>query len=229
MNSGRTRYLDETTWHHMYDRGADGQNIFSLDGDQSLFENLIGETVEVCDVGIHAYVSMSNHFHFLIRDSNRELSEFIQFLADQADVALWSDLSALDDCHAVHFAERLVDQLDPLAIGSRAIQRTATHDEGLDASSFELALQSIPVVRRHRDGEVVVSAEHLGVLIKAETREVKEGQSVAVADVEEEVSRSRIVTVFEEFRQRKLQEPLVEVDCSLDVARDERLMMHTAR
>ena len=76
---------------------------------------------------------------------------------------------------------------------------------------------------------MVVSAEHLGVLIKAETREVKEGQSVAVADVEEEVSRSRIVTVFEEFRQRKLQEPLVEVDCSLDVARDERLMMHTAR
>jgi REP element-mobilizing transposase RayT len=83
MNSKRTRYLDETTWHHVYNRGADGQDIFSLDGDQSLFENLIGETVAVYDVEIHAYALMSNHFHFLIRDSNRELSEFMQFLAGQ--------------------------------------------------------------------------------------------------------------------------------------------------
>jgi putative transposase len=83
MNRKRTRYLDETTWHHVYNRGADGQDIFSLDGDQSLFENLIGETVAVYDVEIHAYALMSNHFHFLIRDSNRELSEFMQFLAGQ--------------------------------------------------------------------------------------------------------------------------------------------------
>jgi putative transposase len=83
MNSKRARYLDETTWHHVYNRGADGQDIFSLGGDQSLFENLIGETVAMCDVEVHAYALMSNHFHFLIRDPSRELSGFIQFLAGQ--------------------------------------------------------------------------------------------------------------------------------------------------
>jgi|AntAceMinimDraft_13_1070369.scaffolds.fasta_scaffold00756_18 REP element-mobilizing transposase RayT len=83
MSSKRARYLDETTWHHVYNRGADGQDIFSLDGDQSLFENLIGETVTVCDVEVHAYALMSNHFHFLIRDPNGELSGFIQYLAGQ--------------------------------------------------------------------------------------------------------------------------------------------------
>ena len=48
-----------------------------------MFENLIGETVTVCDVEVHAYALMSNHFHFLIRDPNGELSGFIQYLAGQ--------------------------------------------------------------------------------------------------------------------------------------------------
>lgn len=81
MTSKRIRHLDETQWHHVYNRGADGQDIFSLGGDHALFENLIGEALETCGVEIHAFALMSNHFHFLIRDSEGEMSGFMQLLA----------------------------------------------------------------------------------------------------------------------------------------------------
>jgi REP element-mobilizing transposase RayT len=81
MSSKRIRHLDETQWHHVYNRGADGQDIFSLGGDHVFFENLIGEALENCDVEIHAFALMSNHFHFLVRDSEGQMSGFMQLLA----------------------------------------------------------------------------------------------------------------------------------------------------
>ena len=54
-------------------------------------------------------------------------------------------------------------------------------------------------------------------------------EKVAVADVEEEVRRPAVVAVLEQLGQRELENALVERDRLLDVARDERKMMETAR
>jgi hypothetical protein len=51
--SKRIRHLDETQWHHVYNRGADGQD-------------------------------------FLIRDSDSEMSGFMQLLAGGYAAAFWS-------------------------------------------------------------------------------------------------------------------------------------------
>jgi hypothetical protein len=57
------------------------------------------------------------------------------------------------------------------------------------------------------------------LLIRAEFEpgEVKEGDEVAVSNVEEEVRRSRVVTILKQLDEWKSEEPLIEVDGSLDV------------
>jgi hypothetical protein len=71
-------------------------------------------------------------------------------------------------------------------------------------------------------------SEHFAVRTEVETREVEEGKEVPVADVEEEVRRAAVVPVLEELRQGKLENPLVEVDGPLDVAREEREVVDPA-
>ena len=68
---------------------------------------------------------------------------------------------------------------------------------------------------------MVQAAEDFAVVAEVESREVEEGEQVAVADVEEEMGRAGEVTVLEEFGQRKPEHALVEVDRGGDVGTDE--------
>jgi hypothetical protein len=72
-------------------------------------------------------------------------------------------------------------------------------------------------------------AEHLRVVAEVERREVEEGEEIAVADVEEEVRRALVVAVFEQLGERELEQILIERDGLLDVAGEERDVVHTAR
>lgn len=74
------RDLDTAEWFHIFNRGHDQQDIFSLPGDQMLFESLIGDAVESTGIGIHAYALMTNHFHLLVHAPDRSLPDFAQLL-----------------------------------------------------------------------------------------------------------------------------------------------------
>ena len=49
----------------------------------------------------------------------------------------------------------------------------------------------------------MVPTEHLLVFAKRETGKVEKGQRIAVANVEEEMGRTFVVAIFEEFVERK--------------------------
>ncbi len=69
--------------------------------------------------------------------------------------------------------------------------------------------------------------EHLTVFPQLEAGEVEVRQIVAVADIEEEVGRSPVVPVLEQFDQGKLEEALEERDGSFDVAAEHGEVMQT--
>ncbi len=81
------RDLTESEWFHVYNRGADRQDIFSADGDWTLFEHLTAEAFERFTIELHAYALMTNHFHFLTRAGNGGLSEAMQRLCGRYGAA----------------------------------------------------------------------------------------------------------------------------------------------
>jgi hypothetical protein len=98
-----------------------------------------------------------------------------------------------------------------------------------DPGGFELALEPFPVAALHRDRQVVMTTEHLGVLLQTQAGEVEEREGVAVADVEEEMGRTDVVAVLEQLGQRELEQALVEVDRALHIRGDQGLVMHATR
>ena len=99
---------------------------------------------------------------------------------------------------------------------------------GTPAAS-SLSLRCSQRVGLDRDREVVQPAEHLGVRAEVEPGEVEERERVAVADVEEEVRRAAVVAVLEHLGERELEQALVEVDRPLDVAAEQRDVVHAPR
>ena len=73
---------------------------------------------------------------------------------------------------------------------------------------------------RHRDRDVLDAAEPFRHRLEAEAGEVEEGEHVAVADVEEEVRLTFVVTVLEQLDQREADQVLIEADRALGVGAD---------
>jgi putative transposase len=75
VSMGRqARYDEAGAWHHLMNRGADRQDIVSDDDDRHMFEHHAGELVRRGLLEIHAHALMDNHFHFLGRSPEGELS-----------------------------------------------------------------------------------------------------------------------------------------------------------
>jgi hypothetical protein len=72
---------------------------------------------------------------------------------------------------------------------------------------------------------VLHAADPLRQLVQSQPGEVEEAEQRVVAEVEEEVRRSRVVTVLDQLDQREAEQPLVEVDRPLDVTADQRGVM----
>ena len=73
----------------------------------------------------------------------------------------------------------------------------------LHAGRGELVPQPLPARRLRADREVVRPAEDLLVGALIEAGKAEERQQVVIADVEEEMRRAGIVTVLDQFGQRK--------------------------
>ena len=65
-------------WYHITGRGVERSNIFRDDKDRLRFLKALRESVEAFNVEIHCYVLMSNHFHFLLKTPDANLSRFMQ-------------------------------------------------------------------------------------------------------------------------------------------------------
>ena len=65
-------------WHHVMNRGADRQDIFSDDATTSQFEGLLGDATVRFGVEVHAYCLMTNHFHLLLHCPDGGLSRVMQ-------------------------------------------------------------------------------------------------------------------------------------------------------
>jgi REP element-mobilizing transposase RayT len=81
------RHDTEGAWHHLMNRGADRQDIFSDDDDRVIFEHHTGELVRRGLLEIHTYVLMHNHFHLLVRSPAGQLSEAMHRLG--CEYARW--------------------------------------------------------------------------------------------------------------------------------------------
>ena len=53
-------------WFHVYNRGADRQDLFHDDADHLAFEALLADAVDRFGIEIHAWCQMTNHFHGLV-------------------------------------------------------------------------------------------------------------------------------------------------------------------
>ncbi len=60
------RTASTANWHHVMNRGARRLPVFGDEDDHQFFLRLVGEAVGRCDVRVHAYVLMGNHFHLLV-------------------------------------------------------------------------------------------------------------------------------------------------------------------
>jgi putative transposase len=67
-------------WHHVMNRGARKQPIFSDDGDRKTFLGLVAECAKRFGVVTHAYVLMGNHYHLLVQDEGGRLSRSMRHL-----------------------------------------------------------------------------------------------------------------------------------------------------
>jgi putative transposase len=74
------RDFSSSEWQHVCNRGADKQDLFSTDGDRVLFLNLAAEAFGRFAISLHAYVLMTNHFHFLLHAPAGGVSEAMQRL-----------------------------------------------------------------------------------------------------------------------------------------------------
>ena len=65
-------------WYHVTSRGNERGEIFRDDKDRMRFLEALEESIEQYKVEVHCYVLMSNHFHFLLRTREANLSRFMQ-------------------------------------------------------------------------------------------------------------------------------------------------------
>lgn len=63
-------------WHAMH-RGVNGCPIFGDDYDKAYFLSLVADKVPDSKVDIHAFVLMTNHFHFLLSAEVEAMSKFM--------------------------------------------------------------------------------------------------------------------------------------------------------
>jgi REP element-mobilizing transposase RayT len=74
----RFRVDYDGAWHHVMNRGARREPIFTCASDGRAFLDIIGEQADRTGIEVHAYCLMGNHYHLLVRTPAARLSDFMQ-------------------------------------------------------------------------------------------------------------------------------------------------------
>jgi len=70
----------KNAFYHVIARGEHRDFIFNCDCDKDKFLIKVGETVEKCQLLVHAYVLMDNHYHLLVETPKSNLSKAMHYL-----------------------------------------------------------------------------------------------------------------------------------------------------
>ncbi len=79
----RPRDLDTSDRFHVYNRGADRQDIFSLPSDKHLFLALLADAADRCEAFVEAFALMTNHYHLIIRSEGVALRELMHLVGSR--------------------------------------------------------------------------------------------------------------------------------------------------
>ncbi len=77
----RPRDTQTSDRFHVYNRGADRQDIFSLSGDKALFLELLAIGLERHNAVLEAYALMTNHYHLVIHTEDGNLADIMHLVA----------------------------------------------------------------------------------------------------------------------------------------------------
>ena len=72
------RINSESGYYHVISRGINKMNIFDEDNDYKNFINLIRIYSKKYEISVVAYCLMKNHFHILIKDTQKNRSMFVR-------------------------------------------------------------------------------------------------------------------------------------------------------
>jgi REP element-mobilizing transposase RayT len=67
-------------WYHVTSRGNERKRIFVDDKDRQKFLDILASSVETCQVQVHGYVLMENHFHLVLMTPQAGLHVFMHRL-----------------------------------------------------------------------------------------------------------------------------------------------------
>ncbi|MEW6618082.1 MAG: transposase [bacterium] len=75
--------------YHVMSRGVAQQEIFRIEDDYHRFLDYLEKSVDKYGLEIFAFVLMSNHYHLFVRTKEANLSNALQWLQTERDVAIY--------------------------------------------------------------------------------------------------------------------------------------------
>ncbi|WP_423980693.1 transposase [Ilumatobacter sp.] len=114
-------------------RGVDRHAIFFDTDDRCRFGELLGATTDRFGLEVHAYCLMTNHFHLLVRSSDRRLSDGLQWLLSMYATHVNQRMERVGHLFGGRFTSRLITEMGYLANVVRYI-----HLNPLDIVGIEL-------------------------------------------------------------------------------------------
>src|SRR5689334_14897677 len=70
----------QKNWYHVMNHGAGHQDIFHDASYYEIFLGLLEDVVRDYELEIHAYCLMSNHYHLIIKSTDRNLSLAMRYI-----------------------------------------------------------------------------------------------------------------------------------------------------
>jgi putative transposase len=70
----------ENAWYHVMNRGARREEIFKDDECRKMFLEIVGESVRLFKIELHAYCLMDNHYHLLLKTPHANLSRAMRHI-----------------------------------------------------------------------------------------------------------------------------------------------------
>ena len=124
--------LDQSTYFHVWNRGADRQDIFFDPRDQELFERMTADAIERSGARVHAFALMTNHFHLIVEAEGTQLSDLMYRLGRSYAVWLNADAKRTGPVFDGRFGSQPITDSTMLMVEGRYVHRNPVDITGLD-------------------------------------------------------------------------------------------------
>ena len=152
--------LEKSTLFHVWNRGADRQDIFLVNGDHESFERLLEDVVAETGASIHAYALMTNHYHLLVEAPTGQLSRAM-YLIDRAYAVRGNRLGGRSGPFFDNrFGSEPITSPEMLMIEGRYVHRNPADVVGLRGLA-NYRFSSLGVYSGHRQAPSWLSTERL--------------------------------------------------------------------